>query len=727
MKTTRHLLAAALLAASPLALAASFSGVEVPAPPPPKIVSDTYFGVRVDDPYRFFEEVKNPDVQAWMKAQADATSGIIARIPGRDPLLARIKQIDSISSGSTATAVRVASGRYFSQKRDPADNQFRLVYRDTADGPDRLIVDPAAFSRQTGSPHAIMDFAPSPDGTRVAYAIQAGGGEIGTLHVVDLASGKELIAPIDRIRYSEVSWLDDSTGFFYSRLREGYEKLSATERFGDRARHYRNLAAPDADKRVFSPSMNADLKLPTYAEGFVMQVPGTQRAAVIGILGVERRVLLYLGDLDGAKSGAARWQQVARLEDQVVQVAIAGGYVYARTSKGAPRYQVVRMPFAAPDLAKAQVVVPTGEGVITSIRPARDALYIVRRHGATQSLWRLPHAPDAKPTKVSLPFEGSVSITGASARVDGVVFTLAGWTRAAKPHVYEPSKGAVSQLAFAAGGSLDAPDDVVAREVRYRSHDGVEVPLSILSRKDVKLDGSNPTIVYGYGAYGLTQDPSFNPRVYAWIERGGVYAYAHVRGGGAFGEEWHHAGRKATKANTWKDAIAAAEWLIANKYTSKQRIGIYGGSAGGILVGRAITERPDLFAAAVPSVGTFDGVRFETSANGVANIPEFGTVKDEGEFKALLAMSTYHSIRDGTPYPGILLVHGVNDIRVDVWQSLKAGARFATATTSGKPVLMRLEYDSGHGQGSTRSQLQARAADMYSFMLWQMGVEGFQP
>jgi prolyl oligopeptidase len=251
--------------------------------------------------------------------------------------------------------------------------------------------------------------------------------------------------------------------------------------------------------------------------------------------------------------------------------------------------------------------------------------------------------------------------------------------------------------------------------------------LSIIARKDVKLDGSNPTILFGYGAYGITENPFFSPQLYAWLERGGVFAIAHVRGGGAFGKEWHTAGRKMTKPNTWKDAIAAAEWLIANHYTSAQRLSINGGSAGGILVGRAITERPDLFAAAVPSVGVFDGPRFEASANGVANIPEFGTVKIEEEFRALMAMSTYHAIRDGTGYPAILLVHGVNDTRVDVWQTLKAGARFATASTSGKPVLMRLEYDSGHGQGSTRAQAQVRFADTASFLLWQFGVPAFQP
>jgi prolyl oligopeptidase len=725
--TSKQLLFIGFLAASSQTLAATIAGVEVPTPLPQRNVSDTHFGVSVDDPYRYFEDAKEPAVAAWMKANAEATTAILARIPGRDDLLARIKEIESKASGQTDRAVRVASGRYFFLKRDPGDNQFRLVYRDTAAGADRPIVDPEALSKAKGTPHAIMDFAPSPDGKRMAYAMQVGGGEIGTLHIVDLATGKELIPPLDRIRYSSVSWLDDGSGFFYSRLVEGYDKLPPTERFGDHTRHFRALDAQGTDRKVFSPTKNADLKLPIYAKGYTYPVPGTQQAATLVVHGVERHLALYLADLASAKAGNASWRQVVALDDKAGDIAIGGGYVYARTSKGSPRYEIVRTSLATPNLANAKVVMPASESVITDIKAARDALYIVRRDGATQSLWRLPHAPDAKPAKIALPIEGSIEITGASPRRDGAVLELSGWTRAAKPYVYEPSAGRVTELPFVKPGAFDAPGDIVAREVRFKSHDGTEVPMSVLARKDAQLDGRNPTILYGYGAYGITEDPYFSPRIYAWLERGGVFAFAHVRGGGAFGEEWHTAGRKTTKPNTWKDAIAAAEWLIANGYTSKERIGIYGGSAGGIFVGRAITERPDLFAAAVPVVGVFDGPRFEASANGVANVPEFGTVKNEDEFRALLAMSTYHAIRDGTRYPGIMLVHGVNDIRVDVWQTLKAGARFATASTSGKPVLMRLEYDSGHGQGSTRAQAQERTADVWSFMLWQFGEPAFQP
>jgi prolyl oligopeptidase len=728
MKTLRRpVVLLVSLFVAPVALAASFGGVDVPPPPAPRPLTETIWGVAVPDPYRFLEDTKDPQVQSWMKAQNDATEAIFARIPGRETMLARIREIESKASGVTQSAERAAGGRYVFLKRDPQDNQFKLVWRETADGPDRLIVDPEALAKATGKPHAVMDFAASPDGRRVAYSMQAGGSEIGTLHVVDLQSGKPLIEPIDRIRYASAAWLDDGSGFFYSRLREGYEKYPVAERFDDHARHFRSLADAQGDRNVFSPLRDAGLGLPRYASGDPYQIAGTKLAANRVYFGVDPYQALYLGDLDAATKGTATWTKVVGVDDKAVEIGIAGGYVYLRTSKRAPRFEIVRMPLSSPDPARAEVVVPASESVIVSMRAARDALYVVRRDGATHSLWRLKHGADAKPERIALPFEGAIELTGASDRLDGVVFDLGGWTRATKPWFYDPSVGRVAQLPFVAPGAYDAPDDIMAREIRYRSHDGVEVPMSIVMRKDAKLDGSHPTILYGYGAYGLTEDPFLNPRWYAWVQRGGVLAFAHVRGGGAFGEEWHLAGRKATKPNTWKDAIAAAEWLVAKGYTSKSRIGIYGGSAGGIFVGRAITERPDLFAAAVPAVGIFDAPRFELASNGAANVPEFGSVRNEQEFKALMAMSTYHEIRDGTAYPGILLAHGVNDIRVPVSESLKAGARFAAATSSGRPVLQRLEFDSGHGQGSTRAQSQLRTTDVWTFMLWQFGVPEYQP
>jgi len=727
MPTLNRLALNALSTAILSLTAAGASASTVPPPLPPQPVTETHWGVTVPDPYRFLEDVNDPKVQGWLKAQANATEALLASIPGRATMLARMREIENAAAGLTNDVVRTESNRFFFQRRNPGEGQFKLVWRDGADGTDTVIVDPEALSKATGRPHAIMDFAPSRDGRLLAYSIQVGGGEIGTLHVVDVATGKPVIEPVDRIRYASTAWLDDGSGFFYSRLVEGYEKLPQSERFRDRTRHFRSLA-DGVDRPILSPSRNPELKLPSYASAYVFQLPGTQVAAAIVSLGVERNRMLFLADLATAIRGEAKWRKVVDVDDRVTDIAYTNGWLYLRSSKDAPRFKVVRMPLDRPEIAKAETVIAPGPAVVVSMAGARDGLFVTQRDGPTLSLSRVPPTPAGVPVKrepIALPFAGNVTIDSASTRMEGVVLELGGWAHATKPWLFDGK--ALTQLPFVKAGAFDAPTDIEAREVRVKSHDGVEVPMSIVLRKGLKLDGRNPTIVYGYGAYGITENPFFNPRILAWLERGGVYAFVHVRGGGVYGDEWHQAGRKSTKPNTWRDAIAATEWLIAQRYTAPDRVGIYGGSAGGILVGRAITERPELFAAAVPAVGTMDTLRFESSANGAANIPEFGTVKKEDEFRALLAMSSYHHLKDGTKYPAVMLVHGVNDIRVDVWQSAKFASRLALASTSSKPVLLRLDYESGHGQGSTRTQLQERSADIYSFMLWQFGVPEFQP
>jgi prolyl oligopeptidase len=726
MRAMKKHLAALTVAALLVACAATPprpAAVPVPPPLPAQAVTDTHFGVQVPDPYRHLENVSDPQVQAWMRAQADAANAALGRLPGRAALLARIQQIEGAAGGVTLTVTRTDSGRLFFLRRDPGENQFKLVWRDGPDGADHVVFDPEAGVAAGAQPRAVMDFTPSKDGSKLAYAVQAGGGEIGTLHVIDVATGRELTPPADRIRYANASWLEDGSGFFYSRLREGYEKLPPGERFGDRTTHFRSLV-DNSDRPVFSASRNPELQLPAFAGAGIVQIPGTQIAAAIVFMGVDRNLQLLVADLAAARQGGPVWKRVVGSADEVTGIDIGHGHFYLKSALKSPRYRLLRMPVADPVLARAQELVPQGDGALGDVSIARDGVYFTRREGVNTGLWRMPAAGGA-PVRVALPVTGHVELKSTSRERDGAVIGLVGWTHAFKDYAVEGGRAVL--LPLAKSGAYDAPPDIEAREVTVRSHDGTLVPLSIVMKKGTRLDDSNPTILYGYGAYGVTDDPFFSPRVYAWLERGGIWATAHVRGGGVYGKDWHEAGRKTTKPNTWKDAIALAEWLVAQRYTSPAKLAIYGGSAGGIYVGRAITERPDLFAAAVPAVGVMDLVRMETSANGVANVPEFGTVKKEDEFKALLAASSYHHVKDGVRYPAVMAVHGVNDIRVDVWQSAKFTSRLQqAAAANAKPVLLRLEYDSGHGQGSSRAQLQQRMADVFAFMLWQMGEEGFR-
>jgi prolyl oligopeptidase len=275
-------------------------------------------------------------------------------------------------------------------------------------------------------------------------------------------------------------------------------------------------------------------------------------------------------------------------------------------------------------------------------------------------------------------------------------------------------------------GPFDAPEDIESEEVQVPAPDGTLIPLSIVHQRGLKLDGSNPVLLNGYGAYGSSLDANFDPIYLAWLERGGVLAFAHVRGGGEYGDDWHKAGQKLTKPNTWHDFIACAEYLVEKKYTTPARLAGEGESAGGILIGRSITERPDLFAAALIEVGFTDALRGELEQDGPGEIPEWGTVKDPDGFKGLYEMSAYAHVKDGTPYPAVMLTTGRNDPRVAPWESDKMTARLQAATTSGKPILLRVDYDAGHGIGSTKTQQEREMADEWSFLFWQFGDARFQ-
>jgi prolyl oligopeptidase len=706
-----------------------FAGVDVPPPLPVQNVQDVHWGTKVDDPYRFLEQVKDPAVLTWMRGQADAADAILNRLPGRQTIFNTLKEKDAVGGTVVSSIHRTAGNRWFYLMRPQGQSQAKLVWRDGVRGEEKLLVDPELITKEKGKPHAVQSFYPSPDGKLLAYGMHASGSEIGNLYVIDVATGKEVLPPIDRIRFAGVSWRENGSGLFFSRLRPGYETMKSTERFADTGRYYLDLKQPNPDHLIFNASMYPQLKLPSFATGGIAEVPGSDLAAMVVYFGVDRRLAMYVAKMDDVLSGKAQWREVFKQSDDVREVDIGHGHVYVRSALNAPRFKVLKLKVPELNLSQAETLVPETEGVLRSINVAKDALYVTRREGVNTALLRIPatmRAGENDVQKLTLPIEGNVTVVGNPDHAELVV-AISSWTQALRRYVYAASTGQFERLLLAPPVEPLQKADIVAREVMVPSHDGVKVPVSIIMRADAVLNGQNPTILYGYGAYGTTEEPGRSTSVITWVERGGIYAFAHVRGGGALGSQWHMAGHKTTKYNTWKDGIAAAEWLIANGYTSASKLGIYGGSAGGVFVGRAMTERPDLFAAAVPSVPVLDMVRSEQRANGVANIPEYGSVKVESEFHALLRNSAYHAVKDGVRYPATMLMHGVNDSRVDVWQSLKFASRIADAQKGQQAVLLRLDFQAGHGAGSSADQGMQRTADLQSFMLWQMGEAGFQP
>ena len=722
---------AALGAIGPLAMlpaaarAALLDTSQLPTAPV-RNVPETFFGTVVDDPYRDFEDTKTPAVAAWMKAHSNFAAATLQRIAGRNALRAKLEDYDSSAAARVAGVQRLPGELYFFERRGAKDDQFKLYMRRGLNGTDRLLFDPEPLKKKTGKPHAINYYSASPDGKWVAVGVSAAGSEEASMRFIDTATGRQRGPEIARAQFGAVAWAPDASTVYFHRMQALAKGAPPTDKY---QRSSIAVMRPGASEAGISTVLTAGVDLGIPATEFpILDVLPNGRVVLTVVDGVSPDFAAWHTTLAALRAGKPAWQQLFSRDDGITGLALQDERVYALTFKGASRFKLLGGTLAGFSPAQAAVLVPESQRVLTGIASAQDGLYLEARDGNVKRLYKLPHADAAQPQEVALPVLGSFSMSSARTDQPGLLLDLQSWTRARQIYALA-ADGSVRNTGLQPAGPMDAPSNVVATEVMVKSHDGVMVPMSIIHRQGVKLDGSNPTLLYGYASYGITEEPFFSPSRLAWMDQGGVFAIANPRGSSVFGRQWHDDGKQATKPNTWRDFIACAEHLIAQKWTQPGKLGIWGGSAGGILVGRAMTERPELFAAVVPEVGSLDMVRMETTPNGVPNIPEFGSRKTEAGFRALLAMSTYHQIKDGVAYPAVLLVHGVNDPRVEVWNSTKTAARLLAANperVKSKPVLLRLDYASGHGMGSTKSQTLDARADTFAFLLWQMGVPGFE-
>lgn len=728
-------LGAVLLAAWSALQGQSDRGLPVPQPPvaPVKPVIDAYYGTKISDPYRYMEDLKDSQVQAWMKAQNDYTRAVLGSIPGRQQMLQRIAELRQSRLAHVWSAQRLPGDVYVYLKRKRSDSVAKLYWRQGLNGEEKLLADSEKIrtQNQAKGANAIAYFAVSDDARYAAIGVTPGGSENDTeIHVFETLQAAETGDVIPRAEdEGDLHWLPDNRSFVYGQQ----QKLAPGAPVTDLRQKYRSYLhvlgrKSEDDPPVFGCGVIPSISVDPRHFGLVQVHPNSAYAIGVVSTGVSPNSRFYIAPLHSLGVSDARWRKIADFSDDVSDVAINGNDLYLLTYKDAPRYNVVRMDARNPDLASAATIIPTGEAVIISIAAAQDGLYVKLQDGGIGRLLRVPYNAGAKAERVDLPFEGAIYDLSSEPRVPGVLFEMTSWTKAFRIHAYDPLTKRVADTRLQPLGPHDDPSNIESEEVRVRSYDGTLVPLSIVHSKEMKRDGSNPTILYGYGGYGISNNPNFDPVLLAWHEKSGIFAVCHARGGGEYGEEWHLAGKGPTKPNTWRDFIACGEYLVNNRYTSPERLSGAGGSAGGILIGRAITERPDLFVAADIQVGLLDALRNETTANGVPNIPELGSTKTEAGFQALYAMSAYHHVENGTRYPAVLIETGINDPRVDPWESAKMTARLQAATISGKPILLRVDYAGGHGGiGATERQAEERFADWLDFLLWQFGVADFQP
>jgi prolyl oligopeptidase len=680
------------------------------------VVKDTYFGETLSDPYRWMENDKDAEWLPFLKGQNAHARAVLDTIPGRAALLKRIEQL----SGDTAVTreVQRAGGKLFFEQRPAGADNYKLFVEEG--GRRRVLIDPTL--RSGAHSHLSLDWwRASRDGARLVYGLSRDGSEDSILHILNVADGRDLPEQIPNTEGANPHWLDDGTGFFYNQLTG---KVDTPERYLDsQARFHRLGTDPASDPILMKRGLDARVPFERIQLPNIVTFEGS-RYALLLLQDVRSEVRILIAPLADALANKAHWVAVADFEDEVTDAQIDGESLYLLANKGHPRGRVLRASLQAPAVGAAAEVIPQGEWVIEDLYLARDGLYLRLLDGGLARLRRLGR--DGHVREIALPFDGTLSAFATDTEHDGGLFAFTGWLTPADIWSVDEA-GRVAATGLTPKPQIDV-SPYETRRLFATARDGTKVPYSIIYRKGLQLDASTPAWISAYGSYGaVSYTPSFAGRTLALVDAGFIVGYAYVRGGGEYGRDWHKAGQLANKPNTWRDLIDVCLDLCAKKYTAPARLAIGGRSAGGITVGRALTERPDLFAAVIDGVGWSNPLRYVAEQNGYGEEPEWGKISEESGYRALKGIDSYQAVQPGVAYPAVLLTTGVTDPRVAPFHVGKMAARLQACSNSGKPILLRVDFDAGHGIGSTRAQQDRESADAYAFLLWQTGVRAYQP
>ena len=691
------------------------------AAPPTAIkpVADIYHGKTVTDPYRWLEDTDDPAVHAWSQAQDARARAFLDGRPVHAALHDRLTKLISAASPSYHD-LTPAGGKLFATVVQPPKQQPFIGIMGLQADPStlRAVVDPNVMDPSGAT--EIDWWVPSPDGSKIAVSLSRNGSEDGTLHVFDVATGREIDTPIPRVQFAtgggSAAWRADGSGFYYTR--------------------YPGPERPQAEQHFFQEVYAHTLGTPIAADTYVMgrDLP---KLAEITLNARQNRthVLITVANGDGGQfahyvifpDGVVR--QVTRFEDQVVGAAIGpDDRVYLTSRRGAPRGKLLVLPLSDLVLAHAKTLVPEGRDVIRTsgefssepvvITP--DRIYIRELAGGPSRLATWSHDGAALPDVALPPIATVDDVTPMPDR--SLLYQVSTYLKPPYYERFDPRTGTSTATGLAQTSPVHF-DDVTVRRAFATSKDGTQIPVNIVARPDTRKDGTNPTLLYGYGGYGISEEPRFlGARVRLWLDAGGVYVDANLRGGGEYGADWHAQGALTHKQNVFDDFTAAAQYLIAQHYTSSPHLAFIGGSNGGLLMGAMITQHPLLAHAVVSLVGIYDMLRVELDPNGAFNTTEFGTVKDPDQFRALAAYSPYLHVVDGTKYPAIFMATGEHDGRVNPAHSRKMIARLQAATESGLPVLLSINAHAGHGIGSALSVLVDQQADVLTFLYTELGM-----
>ncbi|HSJ85766.1 MAG TPA: prolyl oligopeptidase family serine peptidase [Anaerolineales bacterium] len=675
---------------------------------PSKPVTDEYHGIQVKDPFRWLEDTKDPAVKEWTEAQNKLLRETLDVVPQRAAFYEELKRIYEEASPQHG-ALQIRPGRIFAIKRQPPLQQPLLVTLTSVDdlSTERVLLDPNQLDPTGGT--AIDFYVGSLDGKKVAISISKGGSERGDLYIYDAETGQPLNDVIQRVQVptggGSFAWAENNEGVYYTRYPRPGERPEQDLDFYQQV-WYHKIGQPESEDMYI---IGKDF--PKIAECSMETSDDGRYLLLLVRNGDGGEIAHYLRDPQG------NWTQVTHFEEEAKEAQLGpDGFLYVLSRQNAPLGKILRIPLDSPSLEAAQLVVEEGSLSIQRFVVAPNYIYVAELDGGPSRLRVLNHQGEYLTDVPIEPVSGVWDLKHEEG--DRILFLGSSYL---KPHHwsrYDPAQREVRRTALFMTSPADFSDCEVVREFAT-SRDGTRVPINIIRRKGTTLDGSNPMLLYAYGGYGISLSPAFWPHLRVWLNLGGVAAIANLRGGGEYGEAWHRAGNLTKKQNVFDDFIACAEYLVKTKYTTPQRLCIEGGSNGGLLMGAVLTQRPDLFRAVASHVGVYDMLRVERDPNGAFNVTEYGTVTNPQHFEALYDYSPYHRVKQGTAYPAVLITAGENDGRVLAYHSRKMAAALQAASTSEKPILLRINTQ-GHGFGTPLEELIAEDADVYAFFASQL-------
>ncbi|MBQ4803331.1 prolyl oligopeptidase family serine peptidase [Aquimarina sp. MMG015] len=693
-------------------------------------IVDEYYGQKIEDTYRRLENLNDSVTISWLKDQKTETEKAFGHNPGIVKIQKSIEKKRNDNESIISKLKISQNDTYFYLKRLKNETTAKLYLRNGFFGSEELLYDPKSFKPSSEESYSINYIQPSWDSNMIVVSITKNDEEFSQLFVMDVKTKKIVSDTLPNALPNSlggVEWLPNNEGFIYT-----YTPITDTKNkdysFLAEAKIYYLNKKVDKLKTIFSKKNNPKINIKQEDFPIIYFTNPKNNYVLASIAGVSSYRDTYYEEIKNISQQKINWKKLYGKQEKIKQFFLYGNELYYRTAKGASNFKICKANLKKPNFENPTLLVPEQSySVISDFEVTKDGIYYVKtKNGVEAKLFFRDHLT-TKESEIKLPKpSGNINLSSHGIDFSELRITIEGWTSYKETYILNHETKQFESRDLASLTQYDFLKNVIVEEIEIPSHDGVMVPLSIIYKKGTELDGQNRMLINAYGAYKWSNSPFLYNYLLHWLEEGGIYATAHVRGGGEKGDDWHLGGRKVTKPNSWKDLIACTTYLIDHKYTNKDKTALWGASAGGITIGRAITERPDLYKAAAIRVGTLNMLRSEFGPNGQNNVKEFGTVKDSIEFQALLEMDAYHHLKKGIQYPAIYLTAGMNDSRVPAWQPAKFAAKLQEEGNSNNPVLLDIDFEGGHGFEASVNKQSTELSKIMTFLLWQTGHPDYQ-